>query len=500
MRKQVIRLSIMRTRVALEFWRKVQARHRVVIGGLPLYPWPMQFAPRFVFAALSSRWLARGAIQESGRFAFRQPQRDVPRKHSSVRAAMSRTNVRARFAANPAVRAAAPLGDRGVVRSGKRDSDARAEVVRACTRSPTGLRSLSDLRANRLRVSFAERAGLVPPDRRSMTMSEGSSLQGKRDRARVEVGVPRSTRTAPHSLVSRDRTPGARLVGRAISASSIGIIRQRSGKSMDRFGKIEDSPFRHVGAGKQQTRVTHTPSRGERRHSDVHPDSARLRTTNRGQVREVTRTNLLSQARHQLNAPGHRTRSAAFDRHRQARDLTLTNQGFRSQRVANPRASRTRHAVFGLHSIKAWQPSGPRSPQRTDGRATPRQLRLSARGARWQRYHVVRVADSPRVADPVRRVLRQRTPPDHLHQERTVAARQVHIMRDAPRPTASKEAERADAPANNELPVAAARRVLLPLLQEALSSERTTGRLKSGVMTELSRRDRAEQYRKTGGR
>jgi hypothetical protein len=59
---------------------------------------------------------------------------------------------------------------------------------------------------------------------------------------------------------------------------------------------------------------------------------------------------------------------------------------------------------------------------------------------------------------------------------------------------------RPDQRGGNEPTMAAARGILLPLLQEVLWSDATTGRLASGVMTELDRRDSAEQYRKSGGR
>ncbi|MGN6316918.1 hypothetical protein, partial [Trinickia sp.] len=54
--------------------------------------------------------------------------------------------------------------------------------------------------------------------------------------------------------------------------------------------------------------------------------------------------------------------------------------------------------------------------------------------------------------------------------------------------------------AQSEPTIAQTRRLLLPLLQETVFSERSISRLASGVMARLDRNDSAEAYRKSGGR
>jgi hypothetical protein len=54
--------------------------------------------------------------------------------------------------------------------------------------------------------------------------------------------------------------------------------------------------------------------------------------------------------------------------------------------------------------------------------------------------------------------------------------------------------------AQSEPTIAQTRRLLLPLVQETVFSERAISRLASGVMARLDRNDNAEAYRKSGGR
>jgi hypothetical protein len=178
--------------------------------------------------------------------------------------------------------------------------------------------------------------------------------------------------------------------------------------------------------------------------------------------------------------------------------------------VVDAQASRARSATFNLRSKTTWPLRGQRALRLANERA--RQIMQGgASGARRRSIpaaprptrigsDIIRLARRPRIELAVPRVLRQRALASDPNESRAFAARQVHVVRDSPRAPISNDTRQPEASANEEAHLTAARRVLLPLLQEMLWSERTTGQLTNGVMGEIGRRNSAEQYRKTGGR
>lgn len=97
-------------------------------------------------------------------------------------------------------------------------------------------------------------------------------------------------------------------------------------------------------------------------------------------------------------------------------------------------------------------------------------------------------------------IMRQRTDPQRSREQATVGVRNAQPTQDSRTRLASHESDGSRdrsprPPAAEEI-----RRILIPLLQETLFSERTMGRLANGVVSEVDRRDSVEQYRKTGGR
>jgi hypothetical protein len=97
-------------------------------------------------------------------------------------------------------------------------------------------------------------------------------------------------------------------------------------------------------------------------------------------------------------------------------------------------------------------------------------------------------------------IMRQRTESQSPREHATVGARQAQTTQGSRTRLAPHES---DGPRNRSPRPQAAeemRRILIPLLQETLFSERTMGRLANGVVSEVDRRDSVEQYRKTGGR
>jgi hypothetical protein len=97
-------------------------------------------------------------------------------------------------------------------------------------------------------------------------------------------------------------------------------------------------------------------------------------------------------------------------------------------------------------------------------------------------------------------IVRQRTESASSREQAAKEAPQAQAVHDARTGSASHQDDRsgnrsARAPAIEEV-----RRILIPLLQETLFSERTMGRLANGVVSDIDRRDSVERYRKTGGR
>ena len=506
MPRNVKRPSMMRTRVALEFWRKVRARHLVRIGGLPLYPWPMQFAPRFVFAASHSRWSVRREAQQTERFAVGRRRPERWHGLSAMRSAGPRGMAfrRAASVASSAARtAAAPRGDRRIARKGKRIEAATRPAARAIRRSRSGAQALAGIRGERVRGLSDAHARVVHADRR-LAASHEAALRGtprsagKTGATGVEIGAQRMASTMYRGVVPSSRMRALQVVVRAARAvralrrDDVAIAARRSRMSVKRSVEIVKSSFRSVVPGivqsselqsrklqlpDRRTRISHAAARGASRDNTIGSNNVhRSRHTIREQAPEAMRTN------HDFHAP----------------------------RVADAPASRTRRALFTPRSMTAWPSRSSHLPQRTDGRThrtirrgTQGRQRLSIRPAprpSLRGNRIVRATKSPRVPHPARQVLLLGAQPDKLHPQRTVAARQVHVSPNSPRVALSNASEQRDTSGNNESAVIAARRMLMPLVQEVLSSGGTVNRLTSAVMERIGRRDGTEQYRKTGGR
>lgn len=476
-RKDFKRLTITRSRIVLEFWGKVRARHPVRTGRFPLYPWPMQFEPRFVFAIPYRRWFEERATRERGSVTVGRPLRDVLRTRGAVRSAIARGTAfrRATSAVSVGVRTAAPIGGRGAVRRAMRGSREAARGVHDATRSPTRVSTLDDVRAKRVRGSFAVHTSLALGERRMVTSKEGS-LRRKRGPVLTETGTRRPAQAAQRGLALVGRPQSGKVSASAVRRKFVAIVLRRSRISASRLAASADRSSRRVATPPRQAHKSRAPGRAYRLLGELEPSNARSPRTARERARKVVRASAVSRAMCVVDAQASRARSATFNLRSKT---TWPLRGQRALRLANERA---RQIMQG----------GASGARRRSIPAAPRPTRIGS--------DIIRLARRPRIELAVPRVLRQRALASDPNESRAFAARQVHVVRDSPRAPISNDTRQPEASANEEAHLTAARRVLLPLLQEMLWSERTTGQLTNGVMGEIGRRNSAEQYRKTGGR
>jgi hypothetical protein len=97
-------------------------------------------------------------------------------------------------------------------------------------------------------------------------------------------------------------------------------------------------------------------------------------------------------------------------------------------------------------------------------------------------------------------IVRQRIESASSREQAEKGARQAHTVDDSRTGAASHQDDRSENRSARPPAIEEVRRILIPLLQETLFSERTMGRLANGVVSDIDRRDSVERYRKTGGR
>lgn len=474
-------LSMVRLLAALTFWRRAAARYRRRLDGLSRYPWPMQFKPRFVFAGPPTRWLARRATQRGLSFSDRELSRGVLNRQSPVvkaarTAAVASPGKALRTLAllHPPrsishVRATLPASGGGRGLAIHDDIQAKRAGVRIVIAARTGLARVGGGRRGQyravlrdVRLRAAERHTARPPVARAGQRVEHSSayrLDARARTDRVSIGSRHraSSITERHAWRNHIRAPQ---VSRAQRHNKVAVrrliglteVRYRQRKRRSR----SFSPWTTLegGAGKRRYRQTRRAGRHSNRQRAPTMVGLALAQVNRAVAR-------MSRARRAAHAPAPVTQSPC------ARYLP--------RRAGKAAAVPSARLVARLRAL--------------DGR------RLSIVTSR----QALRSFDLFAAA-PVRMTVRQRTASGGPRAGGMGASTHVGAMPDSGRAFMSSQGVLAHDQADSEQAIADARRILLPLVQEALLSDQTIEHLTKGVAMQIDRRDSDEQYRKSGGR
>ena len=488
------RLYRFRTRATPAFWRTSIAGFGWRTHGLSTYPLPIQCSPRLVLAVMSMRWLAHRTRKEHALFAGRRPWRDASRreektarragKAAPAHALTRRTasgEKKLRVAARARVRLFEPkraLARRRLTAGAVTPRAVRAQRAMRSTTGAVRVRApLRDSRSSSAGVRFVVGGGRVAPPARS-----------ERRRAAVIRDMPGWRARPPAArlpLQSAARSPAA-AIERRLEAShrrfaaraEIGsrLLRVPNFRPFNTYVSLSRTTPRH---GKRES--TYGPARASshslnREHMSMTFLHERIVTLGPTQPFRPVSTVAATYAQHPARGGGARSRIA----------YTVHSGAIR----AADTTYRLRWA-----DRNAFGPYGHLLARRT---ASARRQRLVF--ARQRRSDFAAVGRPEPVARPLPLILRQRAVSRGLREQRITAPRQAYAMRESrrayePHRSGQPETRSQLAPAVEEV-----RRILIPLLRETLFSETTMGRLTSGVLTEVDRRDGAEHFRKTGGR
>ena len=487
------RLSMTRAQTARAFWRRSAARFRVRLYGLSGYPWPTQRSPKFVFAVSLASWLTNRTAKKralSAERRSRQPRREpMSRQSAALHVAGGST--------------------RNTVR-GQASSTAKTlrESARVAPRKPA-----QPIAAKRIAVPTTSRritvyGRVIRPDRSiafrraAMVAREVVKtrwLGGERIWREVQTRfVERGARSMSAAIAARRsagtndarawRTPrrAAHIAMRSARRRREAAVHRRVDASRRRVAMIVRSAYRaHTLTNRRSAKSFVSSSR--RAHRDCGRPGANSRTS---QVRELPiRDRIFILRRFQI----HRMASAArIVRATQAPRADLARPQYRWRR--------TDVGALRFFSRRSDRQPATAAARRYVHRAASSPRRFLAESLSSPRdYAVATLARYESAARPAM-IMRQRTDPQRSREQATVGVRNAQPTQDSRTRLASHESDGSRdrsprPPAAEEI-----RRILIPLLQETLFSERTMGRLANGVVSEVDRRDSVEQYRKTGGR
>lgn len=521
MLKNVPRSIEVRVPAVLRFWRGSAARARPTIKGLQRYSWSRQFSPRFVFAFMPSRWRFYRAAYDrasSHSVAARAPARlrAVQAKASTIAAASERAAVRsrrtvalpsplraiasaARVMANvdvtPLQRARAPSRSVARARVALPSQQARGAIP-----VPVALG-----RENRAMVRYVVLTRSAPatplpphPSRRSMDRTSRSPL------------APNRTRDTVVSPVGRNSNSHLR----GIERSDISGIAQRSRRAFSAHGRAaRSSPPRLIESVANRVAA---PATRNRLNYRVVAASTRATRADSGQPKKVVSRSYRSDrssARKRLRTfAGAGVRSVLGN-------APIRGPGALPERGFSEVTTRSKERTLGkitrknvarsVRSPESGRSTEPRTlsvPPRTrtaaplartteprTGSAPPR-LRLAQHQA-----HIISLGEAAPSPQP-RMTLRQGPTRSPSYASRGPSAQQSDSIPERRRTSGAYQEEPAHNGSPSEPIITAARRLLLPLVQETVFSERAISRLASGVMARLDRSESAEAYRKSGAR
>lgn len=481
---------------AQAFWQRSIAPFRWQARTLSQYPWPMQRSPRFVFALPAMRWVTEGVTKDARRSAghrFSQA--------TSARCALRRSMPVAAKSASIGVRMRQPRRAQSPMIRRVPSVAAIERTAPLRRRTPQPMRFVD--RRNHLQVQRSTNPSAPAAARGASTVGRSRAaprrvadarkpnpyfVSGKTTATYVFMG-PGHRASAMHDSRSRPAPLEAvSIAARAVRPTLIWANRLHVGAARRR-----PSATGHHGY-----RSNHSRSASARR-SDIRRQSLR-RPDGDGQ-----------QARGRLAQLRYRSVLECFRTVSRERVLTFREAAalphHREQAVAH---------VLGLVDVGPTKQAGVSRPVRLAG-GSP--VRASAR-------HFVRRGSSLRllpflalppkasqhtqdssltkalesVTRPVRLILRHRAEAASAREEPMLRASEYSPNdprgeRGGAYPSERGEARPQRAPAVEEV-----RRILIPLMEQALFSAGTMGRLTDGVISGVDRRDGVERYRKSGGR
>lgn len=481
--------------VAQAFWQRSIAPFRWQVRTLSRYPWPMQRSPRFVFALPAMRWVTMGMTKEgrrstvhrclhaaSARFALRRSMPFAAKSASS--GAATRQPLRARpLAINgapsmPATERKTPLRRR--TPQPMRFVDRRIRLYRQRSAHPS-VRPAARGESTAGRTWAATHRVAAARKPRTYSVSEKA-------RAIRAFVAPRHRASAMHGLRSRP-TPldAVNLAAKAAHANRIRMNRPHVGAARPRPSTAGHSGYRSnrspsVGARRDDSRQSPRRLSDDREQARGRSDRMRYRSVLE-RFRTVSRERVLTFSE-AVAFPRYREQAVA--RVRGFVHIASTKQAGVSHPARRPGGSPVRASA--RHFIRRGS-----SPRVSQFLVAPLQASQHTRDV-----SLTRAIES--VAKPVRLI--------HRHRAETGTVREASTLRVPNRSLDDTRGEgRGSYPSewtgtHSQRPPAVeeVRRILIPLIQQALFSTGTMGRLTDGVISGVERRDGAERYRKSGGR
>jgi hypothetical protein len=458
------RLSMTRAQAARAFGRRSAARFRLPLYALSRYPWPTQRSPRFVFVVLLARWLTNKAAKEKALSAGR---RSSPRRREAMRRQAAGLHIAGR-------------STRSTMR---RQTSRIAKTLRVSARvaPATPARLLSERR-----ITARATARRTIAYRRVAPSYPAIALQG--------ATVP-SREVVKRRWLRRDR------VWRQVETRFV----ERTARAM--FVAIAPPPSRatnEVRAWRSPRSAAHVVMQSARRRREAAPrraDASRRRVAMiaRSTHRSHMLTNLRSVKSLVLSSTlrpvqPHRTASDAgiVGATHAARDV------FERPKYRLKRTDRTTAASFARYSGRLVAAAGTHDIVHR-AESSRRRLLIKRSGSTVRERTLAIPARYESVARPTM-IVRQRIEPAGSRQDTTAGTRQAQSSQRSRGGSWSHQDGRSDNRSPRPPAVEEVRRILIPLLQETLFSERTMGRLANGVASDIDRRDSVERYRKTGGR
>lgn len=494
MMRRFNRLSMTRAQAARAFGRRSTARFRLRLYALSGYPWPTQRSPRLVFAVLAARWLTNYAAKERAKSAGHrssQPRRDAMWRQSATWQIAGRST----------------LGT--VLPQALSTAKTLRVSARVAPRNP--VRTIVERRVLDLATSHGKIADrrVAPPDH-AISFQRAAAAPSEvvrtrwlgHDRISREIQtrfVQRSSRTvfvttaAPRPATPNDarawrsRQRAARVVAQSDRRSREAAVARRVDAPRRRVAMVARSAYRaHTLTNSRSVHSFVSSSRGAPRYSERPSEDSR-----RSQARLLLiHERVLALRPVQI----HRIASAArIVRATQASRAELAWPQYRWRRT-------DLNALRFFPHHDDTQPAAAVVGRTVHRDASSRRRFLAERSISPQRNHAVVALTSYDCAARPAMIVRQRTESTSSREQATTGVRQAHTTQDCRTRPTSHERDRSDNRSPRPAAAEEVRRILIPLLQETLFSERTMGRLANGVVSEVDRRDSVERYRKSGGR
>lgn len=488
------------------FWRRARARLLLRSPSLSSYPWPMQFKPRFVFAVLLTRAQRPQPMQERAKSAGRrrghkalqrqaQPTGNVTRRLADgarPRAAFARESMSAPalasirvFKTTQIVAARAAAGSTTARRAAWRPSARATRPVQA------GVARRARHEGSRLRPRRQASTRFVA-QRALAVLNPAPAARwpvGAREAPVRRVAVWERTRPAPATGTARK----GRLPVWSAHPDLVSVIERHvhveHRRAMTAAGQ-------RVGADSLRSLRPFAPSASASREAPRFRGRERAGVAARSSSADPLRERVRTVETVRACWPGPAAVVKRAQRAVRSGALSPTAAP-RRVRVSVTRPART---VHGSRRADGNAATFARNRIRHTGSARRQRFVFARQRPQQRGGDRERLRTRERFAERLPLVLRQRAMTAGLREPQQVSPRQAVVMRESRRNVPQSPSEPSAVQSKPAPVVEEVRRILIPLLQETLFSQGTMGRLANGVVTEVDRRDSAEQYRKSGGR